>query len=157
VTIAAVDGVAVGLGAELAIACDVRFAGDDARFCFPELSRGLFPTNGVTARVPALVGSGRAHELLLGGAWIDADAADAIGLARRAAGSAADAADAFADRALQTGNGERGRADRDEGVNVAAPARRTGRIGRVSTRRPTRAGATQEHAKPPSCAGWRRW
>jgi enoyl-CoA hydratase/carnithine racemase len=80
VTIAAVDGVAVGLGAELAIACNVRFAGDDARFCFPELSRGLFPTNGVTARVPALVGSGRAHELLLGGAWIDADAADAIGL-----------------------------------------------------------------------------
>ena len=121
VTIAAVDGVAVGLGAELAIACDIRFAGDDARFCFPELSRGLFPTNGVTALLPALVGSGRAYELLLGGEWIDADAADAIGLARRAAGSAAGAADAFADalaqadgnamrlaiRTLRAGNGER--------------------------------------------------
>jgi 2-(1,2-epoxy-1,2-dihydrophenyl)acetyl-CoA isomerase len=121
VTIAAVDGVAVGLGAELAIACDVRFAGDEARFCFPELGRGLFPTNGVTALLPALIGSGRAHELLLGGEWIDADAADAMGLARRAAVSAEAAADAFADavaqadgnamrlaiRALRAGDGER--------------------------------------------------
>jgi enoyl-CoA hydratase/2-(1,2-epoxy-1,2-dihydrophenyl)acetyl-CoA isomerase len=103
VTIAAVDGAAVGLGAELAIACDLRFAGDVARFRFPELRRGLFPTNGVTALLPALVGAGRAQELLLGGAWIDADAAGAIGLARRAAGSATVAAVAFAD-GLQDGD-----------------------------------------------------
>jgi len=97
VTIAAIDGAAVGLGAELAIACDLRYAGDEARFCFPELTRGLFPTNGVTVLLPALVGSGRAHELLLGGAWIDADTAHAIGMARRAAGSADSAARAFAE------------------------------------------------------------
>jgi enoyl-CoA hydratase/2-(1,2-epoxy-1,2-dihydrophenyl)acetyl-CoA isomerase len=97
VTIAAVDGAAVGLGAELAIACDLRFAGDGARFRFPELRRGLFPTNGVTVLLPALVGAGRAQELLLGGGWIDADVAGAIGLARRVAGSASVAAVAFAD------------------------------------------------------------
>jgi enoyl-CoA hydratase/carnithine racemase len=97
VTVAAVDGAAVGLGAELAIACDLRFAGDDARFAFPELSRGLFPTNGVTALLPVLIGSGRAHELLLGGHWVDADDAAAFGIARRASGSAATAATTFAE------------------------------------------------------------
>jgi enoyl-CoA hydratase/carnithine racemase len=101
VTVAAIDGAAVGLGAELAIACDLRFAGDEARFAFPELSRGLFPTNGVTALLPALIGSGRAYELLLGGGWIDADSAAAFGIARRASGSAETAATIFADALSQ--------------------------------------------------------
>jgi enoyl-CoA hydratase/carnithine racemase len=97
-SIAAIDGPAVGLGAELAVACDVRFAGARASFTFPELGLGLFPTNGVTALLAGLVGAGRAHELLLGGEPIAARTAGEVGLARRVGGLAATAALAFAER-----------------------------------------------------------
>lgn len=81
VYIAAVNGVAAGFGAEVAIACDLRIVADGARFLFPEVRRGLFVTNGVSVLLQRLVGQGRAKEWLLTGAPVDAAAAAASGLA----------------------------------------------------------------------------
>jgi enoyl-CoA hydratase/carnithine racemase len=80
VLIAAVNGVAVGLGAEIAIACDIRLASESAVFGFPEAQRGLFVTNGVTYFLPRLVGMGRATEWLLTGEMILAPEALHAGL-----------------------------------------------------------------------------
>ena len=78
--IAAVNGYAVGGGAEIAIACDIRIASDNARFEFAEVKVGLFATNGVTYFLPKLIGFGRAKELMLTGRRIGAQEAFQIGL-----------------------------------------------------------------------------
>lgn len=78
--IAAINGVAVGVGAELAIASDIRLAAEQAYFQFAEVQRGLFETNGVMYLLPRLVGYGRALEWLLTGDRIPAPAALAAGL-----------------------------------------------------------------------------
>jgi enoyl-CoA hydratase/carnithine racemase len=78
--IAAVHGHAVGFGAEVAIASDIRVAADDVQFLFTEVTRGLYPTNGVLYRLPRLVGHGRAAEWLLTGSPIPAAEALAAGL-----------------------------------------------------------------------------
>ena len=78
--IAAVQGYAVGFGAEVAIASDIRVAADDAQFLFTEVTRGLYPTNGVLYRLPRLVGHGRAAEWLMTGSRITAAEALAAGL-----------------------------------------------------------------------------
>jgi enoyl-CoA hydratase/carnithine racemase len=80
VYVAAVNGVAAGFGAELAIACDLRLGSRSARFLFPEVRRGLFVTNGVTHLLPRVAGIGRALSLLLTGDEVDARAAEALGL-----------------------------------------------------------------------------
>lgn len=80
VYLAAVNGVAAGFGAELACACDVRLAGEGARFLFPEVKRGLFITNGISWSLPRLVGDNWAAALLLTGDGIDAPVAKRIGL-----------------------------------------------------------------------------
>lgn len=73
--LAAVNGPAVGFGAELTLACDVRFASEDAYFMFPELTRGFYFTNATLELLPAFAGSARAYELLLGGErWSAAEA-----------------------------------------------------------------------------------
>lgn len=77
VTIAAVNGYAVGYGAELAIACDIRVAAESAWFVFPEVERALFVTNGVTWMLPRIVGLGRAMEWLTTARRISA--AEALG------------------------------------------------------------------------------
>ncbi len=79
-TIAAVNGIAVGIGAELAIGCDVRLAAEDAYFMFAEVKRGLYETNGVTYFLPRLVGYGRAMEMMLTGDKYGATAALEAGL-----------------------------------------------------------------------------
>jgi enoyl-CoA hydratase/carnithine racemase len=79
-TIAAVNGVAVGFGAELAVACDIRLAAEEATIGFVEVKRALFETNGVTYLLPRLVGRGHAIELLLGGERVTAVEALRIGL-----------------------------------------------------------------------------
>lgn len=79
-TIAAVRGFALGGGCELAIACDLRIAGRSARFGQPEVSLGILAAAGGTYRLPALVGLGRARELLFTARIVDADEALAIGL-----------------------------------------------------------------------------
>jgi enoyl-CoA hydratase len=81
--IAAVNGFALGGGCELAMACHLRIASEAARFGQPEVKLGLAPGYGGTVRLPRLVGQGRALELLLTGALIDAQEAWRIGLVNR--------------------------------------------------------------------------
>ncbi len=81
--IAAVNGFCLGGGCELAMACHIRIASESAKFGQPEVKLGLGPGYGGTVRLPRLVGRGRALELLLTGAMIDAHEAWRIGLVNR--------------------------------------------------------------------------
>lgn len=78
--IAAVNGVAFGGGAEIALACDFRIAAENAAFRFPEPSLGILPRLGGTQRLPRLIGQGRAMEILLTNAKVDAQKALELGL-----------------------------------------------------------------------------
>ena len=78
-TIAAVKGFALGGGCELAVACDIRIAGVSARFGQPETGLGIIAAAGATWRLPALIGLGRAREMLLSGRLVDAAEALQIG------------------------------------------------------------------------------
>ncbi len=84
--IAAINGVAVGFGAELALACDVRLASTQARIGFVEATRALFQTNGVMWLLPRIIGHGNAAHLLLSGSIVDAEEAHRIGLVSRVYG-----------------------------------------------------------------------
>jgi enoyl-CoA hydratase len=81
--IAAVNGFALGGGLEIALACHLRVASENARFGLPEVKLGIIPGYGGTIRLARLVGRGRALELILTGAMIDAAEAHRIGLANR--------------------------------------------------------------------------
>ena len=81
--IAAVNGFALGGGCELAMACHLRVASETAKFGQPEVKLGIGPGYGGSVRLPRLVGRGRALELLLTGAMIDAHEALRIGLVNR--------------------------------------------------------------------------
>ncbi len=81
--IAAVNGYALGGGTEIILACDIRFASEKAVFGQPEILIGLIPGWGGTQRLPRIIGMGRAKELILGGAQIDAKRAYEIGLVNR--------------------------------------------------------------------------
>lgn len=81
--IAAVNGFALGGGCELAMCCHLRIASEAAKFGQPEVKLGITPGYGGTVRLPRLVGRGRALELLLTGAMIDASEAWRIGLVNR--------------------------------------------------------------------------
>jgi enoyl-CoA hydratase len=81
VTIAAVNGYALGGGCELTLACDIRIVADTARFGLPEVGLGIFPGAGGTQRLPAIIGMGRAKELIFTGDQIDAQEAYRLGLA----------------------------------------------------------------------------
>jgi enoyl-CoA hydratase/carnithine racemase len=78
--VAAVNGVAVGFGVQLALACDLRIGGTSASFAFTEGKLGLLPTHGGVARLVKLVGLARARDLLLGSATIEASRAFELGL-----------------------------------------------------------------------------
>lgn len=80
VSIAAVEAAALGGGCELILACDLRVAGQHARFGFPEVTVGQFPGTGGTMRLPWLIGESRAKELLLTGRAVEAREAADIGL-----------------------------------------------------------------------------
>jgi len=79
-SIAAINGFSLGGGTEISMACDIRFASDAARFGQPEILIGLIPGWGGTQRLSRLIGLGRAKELIMGGAQIDAKRAYEIGL-----------------------------------------------------------------------------
>ncbi|HTO73152.1 MAG TPA: enoyl-CoA hydratase-related protein [Gemmatimonadales bacterium] len=81
--VAAVNGFCLGGGCELAMACHIRLASDNARFGQPEVNLGIGPGYGGTVRLPRLVGRGRALELLLTAQVIDAHEAYRIGLVNR--------------------------------------------------------------------------
>jgi enoyl-CoA hydratase len=73
--VAAVNGFALGGGCELALACDIRLASDNAKFGQPEVNLGVIPGFGGTQRLPRLIGRGRASELIFTGDIIDAQEA----------------------------------------------------------------------------------
>jgi len=78
--IAAINGFALGGGCEIALACHIRLASDNAKFGQPEVNLGVIPGFGGTQRLPRLVGTGRAYDLILTGNMIDANEAFRIGL-----------------------------------------------------------------------------
>jgi enoyl-CoA hydratase len=80
VSVAAVEGLALGGGLELALACTLRVGGARARFGLPEVKLGLIPGAGGTQRLPRLVGRGRALDIMLTGRQVPAPEAQAIGL-----------------------------------------------------------------------------
>lgn len=78
--IAAINGFALGGGLELALACHIRYASENARLGLPEVTLGLIPGYGGTQRLPKLVGKGLANEIILSAKMISADRAKEIGL-----------------------------------------------------------------------------
>jgi len=82
-TIAAIDGICMGGGLEVALGCDLRIATPRSRFATPEGKLGIIPGGGATARLPRIVGRGWGMEMLLMGDPIDAQRALAIGLVTR--------------------------------------------------------------------------
>ena len=79
-TVAAITGVALGGGCELALACDWRICADSARLGQPEILLGIIPGGGGTQRLPRLIGAARAKEIILTGRQVKAEEALRIGL-----------------------------------------------------------------------------
>jgi enoyl-CoA hydratase/carnithine racemase len=79
-TVAAITGYALGGGLELALCCDFRVVGDNARLGQPEIQLGVVPGAGGTQRLPRLVGPAKAKDIIFTGRFVDAQEALAIGL-----------------------------------------------------------------------------
>jgi enoyl-CoA hydratase/carnithine racemase len=88
VTIAAINGYALGGGCELTLACDFRVCAEDSRLGQPEILLGVIPGAGGTQRLPRLVGAGRAKDIIYSGRMVNADEALSIGLVNEVAPAA---------------------------------------------------------------------
>ncbi|MGH7088077.1 MAG: enoyl-CoA hydratase/isomerase family protein [Stellaceae bacterium] len=84
-SVAIINGVAMGGGLELALACNFRVAATHARMALPEIKLGIIPGYGGTQRLPRLIGEARALELILSGRIVEADEALRVGLVNRIA------------------------------------------------------------------------
>jgi enoyl-CoA hydratase len=104
-TIAAIQADALGGGLELALCCDLRVVDERAKLGLPEVRLGVMPGSGGTQRLPRIVGSARAKEMILLGELIDADQAAGIGLVNRVApaGDAIEIARAMAETIASRG------------------------------------------------------
>jgi enoyl-CoA hydratase/carnithine racemase len=96
VFVAALNGAALGGGLELALACDLRVAAERAEVGLPEVSLGIIPGGGGTARLPRMIGVARAKDLILTGRRVGAGEALAMGLVARIAPAGRLAAEALA-------------------------------------------------------------
>jgi 2-oxoglutaroyl-CoA hydrolase len=96
--IAKLEGYVLGVGLELALACDFRLAADDVQLGFPEVTIGMIPGSGGTQRLARLVGLGRAKDIVMRGRRVGAEEALALGLVTEVV--SADELDAAADRLL---------------------------------------------------------
>jgi enoyl-CoA hydratase/carnithine racemase len=83
VTIAAINGYALGGGCELSLACDFRICAEDSQIGQPEILLGIIPGAGGTQRLPRLVGVGRAKDIIYSGRFVKADEALSIGLVNK--------------------------------------------------------------------------
>ena len=83
IVIAAVNGFALGGGTEIAIACDFIYASENAKFGQPEINLGLIPGFGGTQRLPRLIGTNRAKELIFTGKMISAAEGQQVGLVNK--------------------------------------------------------------------------
>jgi enoyl-CoA hydratase len=81
--IAAIAGYALGGGCELVLTADVRVAADNAQFGLPEIKLGILPGAGGTQRLPRLIGTGKAKELIFSGDFINAEEAIRVGLVNK--------------------------------------------------------------------------
>lgn len=81
--LAAINGDALGQGLELALACDLRICGENARFAMPQVAHGEIPWDGGTQLLSRLIGRGKAIEMILTGETIDAREAYRIGLVHK--------------------------------------------------------------------------
>ena len=88
ITIAAINGFALGGGLEVALACDFRYAADDAQLGLPEIKLGIIPGSGGTQRLPRVVGLAKARDLIHTGRSVAAGEALEIGLVDRVAPAA---------------------------------------------------------------------
>lgn len=100
--IAAINGLAMGGGLELALSCSLRVAVEGAKLALPEVKLGIIPGTGGTQRLPRLIGKGNAYELLLTGDTITAEEALKIGLVNKVVprGEALKAAEELAGRIM---------------------------------------------------------
>lgn len=80
ISIAAINGFALGGGCEVALACDIRVASENAKFGFPELNLSIIPGGGGTQRLSRIIGNGRAIDMILTGEIISAEKAERFGL-----------------------------------------------------------------------------
>jgi enoyl-CoA hydratase len=80
VVVAAVNGLALGMGCIVALTCDIRLMADDTQIGLPESALGVLAGAGGTQRLTRMIGASRALELLLDGRWLNADEARALGL-----------------------------------------------------------------------------
>lgn len=87
-TIAAISGFALGGGCEIALACDFRYAAQDAHIGLPEIRLGIIPGAGGTQRLPRLIGLAKARDMIFTGRHVGADEALEIGLVDRTMGPA---------------------------------------------------------------------